>query len=83
MRIRLPASRRPIRWLSRCPLPRPSRRRRLPPPNSKRRQREALFQPEVDDGGCGRPYGFGGAASGEGEQPDATPEVADDTPVRE
>jgi hypothetical protein len=29
------------------------------------------------------PYGFGGAASGEGEQPDATPEVADDTPVRE
>jgi hypothetical protein len=29
------------------------------------------------------PYGFGGAASGEGEQPDATPEGADDTPVRE
>jgi hypothetical protein len=29
------------------------------------------------------PYGFGGAASGEGEQPDVTPEVADDTPVRE
>jgi hypothetical protein len=29
------------------------------------------------------PYGFGGAGSGEGEQPDATPEVADDTPVRE
>ena len=29
------------------------------------------------------PYGFGGAAPGEGEQPDATPEVADDTPVRE
>jgi hypothetical protein len=29
------------------------------------------------------PYGFGGAVPGEGEQPDATPEVADDTPVRE
>jgi uncharacterized protein DUF4167 len=29
------------------------------------------------------PYGFGGAAPSEGEQPDATPEVADDTPVRE
>jgi hypothetical protein len=29
------------------------------------------------------PYGFGGAAPGEGEQPDAAPEVADDTPVRE
>jgi hypothetical protein len=29
------------------------------------------------------PYGFGGANSGEGEQPDATPEIADDTPVRE
>jgi hypothetical protein len=29
------------------------------------------------------PYGFGGAASGEGEQPDTTPEIADDTPVRE
>src|ERR1700722_3917013 len=29
------------------------------------------------------PYGFGGANSGEGEQPDAAPEIADDTPVRE
>src|SRR5580693_5322835 len=29
------------------------------------------------------PYGFGGASSGEGEQPEATPEIADDTPVRE
>jgi hypothetical protein len=29
------------------------------------------------------PYGFGGPNSGEGEQPDATPEIADDTPVRE
>ncbi len=29
------------------------------------------------------PYGFGGPGSGEGEQPDATPEIADDTPVRE
>jgi hypothetical protein len=29
------------------------------------------------------PYGFGGASSGEGEQPDATPETADDSPVRE
>ena len=29
------------------------------------------------------PYGFGGAASGETEQPDTTPEIADDTPVRE
>jgi Domain of unknown function (DUF4167) len=29
------------------------------------------------------PYGFGGASSGEGEQPDAAPEIADDTPVRE
>jgi hypothetical protein len=29
------------------------------------------------------PYGFGGAGSGEGEQPDTTPEIADDTPVRE
>ena len=29
------------------------------------------------------PYGFGGASSGEGDQPDATPEIADDTPVRE
>jgi hypothetical protein len=29
------------------------------------------------------PYGFGGANSGEGEQPEATPEIADDTPVRE
>ena len=29
------------------------------------------------------PYGFGGANSGEGDQPDATPEIADDTPVRE
>ena len=29
------------------------------------------------------PYGFGGAGSGEGEQPDATPETADDTPVSE
>jgi hypothetical protein len=29
------------------------------------------------------PYGFGGANSGEGEQPDVTQETADDTPVRE
>ncbi len=29
------------------------------------------------------PYGFGGGNSGEGDQPDATPEIADDTPVRE
>jgi Domain of unknown function (DUF4167) len=29
------------------------------------------------------PYGFGGANPGEGEQPDATPETADDSPVRE
>jgi hypothetical protein len=29
------------------------------------------------------PYGFGGANSAEGEQPDAAPEIADDTPVRE
>jgi hypothetical protein len=29
------------------------------------------------------PYGFGGAGSADGEQPDATPEIADDTPVRE
>jgi hypothetical protein len=29
------------------------------------------------------PYGFGGANSGEAEQPDTTPEIADDTPVRE
>jgi Domain of unknown function (DUF4167) len=29
------------------------------------------------------PYGFGGPGSGDGEQPDATPEIADDTPVRE
>ena len=29
------------------------------------------------------PYGFGAAGPSEGEQPDATPEIADDTPVRE
>jgi hypothetical protein len=29
------------------------------------------------------PYGLGGANPGEGEQPDATPEIADDSPVRE
>jgi hypothetical protein len=29
------------------------------------------------------PYGFGGAGSGDTEQPDAAPEIADDTPVRE
>ncbi|HEY1864275.1 MAG TPA: DUF4167 domain-containing protein [Roseiarcus sp.] len=29
------------------------------------------------------PYGFGGANSGEGEQPDVARETADDTPVRE
>ena len=45
-------------------------------------QREALFRP----GPASRlrsPYGFGGANSGEGEQPDVAPETADDTPVRE
>jgi hypothetical protein len=29
------------------------------------------------------PYGFGGSAAGDGEQPDAAPEPADDTPIRE
>jgi hypothetical protein len=29
------------------------------------------------------PYGFGGANSGETDQPDTAPEIADDTPIRE
>ena len=51
MRIRAWARRRPRRWLRRR---RPLRLRLLPLDLS-RRQREALFPPEVDGVGCGRP----------------------------
>ena len=43
----------------------------------------AAFQPRGRRRRLRSPYGFGGANSGEAEQPDATPETADDSPVRE
>ena len=43
----------------------------------------AAFQPRGRRRRLRSPYGFGGANSGEAEQPDAAPETADDSPVRE
>jgi Domain of unknown function (DUF4167) len=43
----------------------------------------AAFQPRGRRRRLRSPYGFGGANSGEAEQPDATPETTGDTPVTE